>query len=72
GTEDRRPSGPRPPFRAGEAASGKPFRPGAPKWQNRPDRKTGRFGKPQGKGFRKPGAPVGRKPRKPGEGKEEA
>jgi len=77
GTEDRRPSGPRPPFRAGEAASsreapGKPFRPGAPKWQNRPDRKTGRFGKPQGKGFRKPGAPAGRKPRKPGEGKEEA
>lgn len=71
GTEDRRPSGPRQPFRAGEAGPGKPFRPGAPKWQNRPYRKSGRFGKPQGKSFRKPGTPAGRRPRKPGEGKGE-
>lgn len=72
GTEDRRGSGPRPPFGAGEAGPGKRFRQGAPKWQNRPDRKSGRFGKPQGKTFRKPGAPAGRKPRKSGEGEGEA
>lgn len=72
GADDRRPGGARPPFRAGDARPGKPNRPGAPKWQNRTDRKPGRFGKPQGKSYRKPGAPPARKPRKPREREEES
>ncbi|HTX42685.1 MAG TPA: hypothetical protein VMD25_12695 [Acidobacteriaceae bacterium] len=72
GSENRGPKEERPPFRGRAQSSGKPFRQGPPKSQSRPDRKAGRFGKPQGKSFRKPGAPAGRKPRKAGEGKEEA
>ncbi len=70
--EDRGPKGQRPPLRGGDQGPGRPFRQGPPKWQNRTDRKSGRFGKPQGKPFRKPGAPAGRKRQKPGEREEEA